>query len=123
MTDNFTRQAAPVTSGALIEEEVGTNAPALAAPRSVKENYIMWSRDDGPPVNMTDPRAEKLALLAIAQEYVQACDAFERLQGEYQKLNEELKRVDNARRELREQLLHLINEGVESPALAKARSW
>lgn len=78
----------------------------------------MWNRNDAPAI-MADPRADGPALVGVAQEYVQACDLFDRLQGEYGKLNEELKRVDDQCKELREKLLHLINEA----DVANAARW
>ena len=65
----------------------------------------------------------KPTLVQVAQDYVQTCDTYERLQSEMRKLNEEMKQVDIARKELREKLLHMINEPDIGTAAVKARSW
>lgn len=56
------------------------------------------------------------AIITTAHEYVEACDRFDRLQQEHHKLNEEMRRVDTMRKELRERLLSLIAQAEEGPA-------
>lgn len=75
---------------------------------------------DPSPYNTLTPAATTSPLVELAQKYVGACDHFERLRSEMGKLNEELKHVDNARREFREQLLQLINQAVEDVAVKRA---
>lgn len=77
---------------------------------------------EGPAYNIATPKPE---LAVLAQEYVGACDRFDQLQREYHKINDELKSVDDARRQLRDKLLSLINEAIDGPqaAAAKARLY
>lgn len=84
----------------------------------------MWDRTERPSMDTDMKLPTPVApLVELAQEYVRACDHFEQLQAQFHKLNEEMKQTDTARKELREKLLHLINETIEGQAPVKARSW
>lgn len=68
----------------------------------------MWDRNESSAIKAV--QAPESPIVETARQYAQTCEHFERMQAEFHKLNEELKRIDNARKELREQLLRLVKD-------------